>query len=105
MPNRISTLLDRLTPQQVKRARVLRSYQTVFGTDAGRMVLNDLINVHGVMRTSMFTGDDAGDGAERAIRMAFAEGERNVVLRIVVQLGLDWDHFHTLIQEESDNET
>ncbi len=105
MPNNLSTLLDRLTPAQVKRARILRAYHDVFDTPQGKIVLRDLASKHGLLSTSMFRAEENPDGAGRALTMAFAEGERNVVLGLLDSLSVDWDKFINLMQEDSDSET
>lgn len=55
-------------------------YQKVFDTPEGIQVLNDMVSVHKVLSSS-FDKDP--------MQMAFNEGERNVVLRILHILNLD----------------
>jgi hypothetical protein len=98
VPNRISRLLDNLTPESRKQIRVAQAYVELFESEAGQIVLNDLAARHGVMRTSMF----AGEGADKALHMAFAEGERNVVLGIVERMGLDFETYLERTSEEAE---
>lgn len=49
-------------------------YKKLFNTDEGQSVLHDLMKTHGVLR-SVFSTDP--------IAMAYAEGQREVVLRII----------------------
>jgi hypothetical protein len=55
-------------------------YQKVFDSPEGIEVLNDLVAVHRVL-SSTFDKD--------SLQMAFNEGERNVILRILHILNLD----------------
>jgi hypothetical protein len=60
----------------------VRAYQEVFATDNGKIVLEDLKYAHHMMSSTY--KKDLQDG-----ELAFREGERNVVLRIVHILGQD----------------
>lgn len=98
MLNRASKLADLLTPEAVKRARVLRAYRDVFDSPQGRVVLNDLAAKHGLLATSFAR---ASESETKAIDMAFAEGERNAILGILHSLSIDWDQFQELTKEEA----
>lgn len=57
-----------------ERAERIRAYKRVFESDDGKLVLSDLIKVCHVFNTVM----DANP-----VEMAYKEGERSVVLRIL----------------------
>lgn len=63
-------------------AQVFRAYQAVFMTPAGEIVLEDLKKA-GHMYGSLI---DPGDRQIDPMRMAIAEGERNMILRILAIL-------------------
>lgn len=73
---------QQLSQEQFERVRKLVStYQYVFSTPEGKLVLEDLERSHHVHSTTF------SPQAEKAIY--FAEGERNVVLRIKALLNRD----------------
>jgi hypothetical protein len=55
-------------------AALVRDYQAVFGSPIGIKVLHNLMETHGVLRSVW--SEDTG-------KMAFLEGQRSVVLRIM----------------------
>lgn len=59
----------------------LRAYQAIFKNEAGSIVLDDLKQAHYIEGPLVH-----GTGPIDPIRMAMAEGERNVVLRIMAIL-------------------
>ena len=63
-------------------AQVFRAYQAAFMTPAGEIVLEDLKKA-GHMYGSLI---DPGDRQIDPMRMAIAEGERNMILRILAIL-------------------
>lgn len=63
-------------------SQVFRAYQAVFMTPAGEIVLEDLKKA-GHMYGSLI---DPGDRQIDPMRMAIAEGERNMILRILAIL-------------------
>lgn len=73
--------------QTVQRERVA-DYKTVFETDAGARVLNDLMQYAHILHPSYVKGDSA--------HTAFREGERNVILRILAILGKEPKDIKTL---------
>jgi len=56
-------------------------YKEVFGTEAGKLVLNDICTRFGMMRNS--NPEDSND------KMRFMEGQRNVCLFILAQVDAD----------------
>lgn len=70
-----------------------RAYQTVFGGERGKEVLQDLVIFCGSKRSS-FSSD--------ALEMAFREGRREVWLRIEQHLNLTDDDIWNLFQREKE---
>jgi hypothetical protein len=68
-------------------------YQNTFRSEHGKRVLNDLVSQHFVMG-STFNGD--------VQTMAFQEGQRQVVLRILTVLKLDAEKVQNLIRESDE---
>lgn len=68
----------------------LVDYKTTFNSEAGKKVLIDLINAHWMTRPTFH---------ESATEMAFREGERNVVLRILHMLNVDASKMLHIIEE------
>ncbi len=65
--------------------RASKFYKDTFNSDAGKEVLADLMDTHG-FTTTTFPGEKSMDGQAQALDMAFREGERNVILRILTLL-------------------
>ena len=69
---------------QIKRAKKhvnkFSDYQEAFGTEPGKRVLHDMIKTHYVMGSTFDINPS---------EMCLREGERNVVLRILHNLGVD----------------
>lgn len=74
--------------QQLAR---ITDYKAVFGTPAGKRVLLDLMNVHGIL-APMYNGDRVG--------FFIKEGQRTVVLRILNVLGIDEAQLRERINED-----
>lgn len=67
-----------------KNKKVLRdSYKLMFDTEAGRIVLNDMIKRYFMLRPTYIQGD--------AMTSAFNEGRRSVMLEILAMLNYDED--------------
>ena len=64
-----------------KKIHTLRAYQAVFNNEAGAQVLEDLKRAHYVNGPLV-----SAPGPLDPMRLAMAEGERNVVLRIMAIL-------------------
>ncbi len=78
------------------QAALFADYQRAFKDGPGRKVLLDLMNTHHVMGP-LFDKDP--------LEMAFSEGERNVVLRILSYLKVDTQKMFADIEEaEKQNE-
>lgn len=65
---------DRSKQINKKRLAKVQDYQKFFSTEHGKRVMYDLFNAHGMMRPT-FSKDP--------MELAFNEGERNVILRIL----------------------
>jgi hypothetical protein len=66
-----------MTPE--KLAAIRQAYRTVFATPEGRIVLTDLMTAH-YMQSNL--------PMDTVNNMIFAEGQRNVVLRILTIIGI-----------------
>jgi hypothetical protein len=81
--------------EQRAYARLI-DYKRTFATVSGQRVLQDLMDTHGMLRSSFSPGD--------ASQVAFKEGERNVILRIMAMLKMDPKKFLKHLEEiENDN--
>jgi hypothetical protein len=76
-----------------KLAKVL-DYKRTFSSQAGTRVLHDLMHAH-YMLGPTFTKTDPNE-------VAFREGQRNVVLRILTLLDHDPEKLRVLIREATD---
>jgi len=56
-------------------------YQEVFGTESGKLVLNDMCNKFGVLKSPSPSSTEA--------EMRYAEGQRNVALFLLAQVDYD----------------
>lgn len=63
-----------------EKARVVRAYREIFNSEAGKVVLHDLAKSCHVYHSTM----DANPN-----ELAYKEGERSVVLRIIRTLNID----------------
>jgi hypothetical protein len=81
-----------------KQVDRVRTYRTVFNSEDGKKVLHDLMRTHHVI---------GGLPAKDPYEMYRAEGERNVVLRILSLLNIDpiqfEKHLKDTLQSEADN--
>ena len=66
------------------------AYQKVFGTPDGKLVLQDLMQAHHMLNSTL--GQDLNSTLVQ-------EGERRVVLRILSILKMDVNHLHERIEE------
>jgi len=76
-----------------KHKSMMVDYKRVFGTEQGQRVLNDLIASHYVM------GSTYGRGENAAMDLAFREGQRQVVLRIMTIMKYDPEQVANQIKE------
>jgi hypothetical protein len=79
-----------------KVARTM-DYKRTFSSEQGRRVLHDLIAAHNVMTPTYVKGD--------AIDMAYREGGRNAVLRILTILETNEEAMQKLIRESNNGST
>lgn len=87
-----SELDDLLYPERRGLLELAQAYRDAFSSDAGRAVLRDLIETHGVLQSVRFAGGTADDFYAR-------DGERTVVLRILEMTNLRWDDIERLLAE------
>lgn len=81
--------------KESKKAQMIRAYRTVFGTDDGKKVLNDLCKSCHVLHSTM----DANPH-----EMAYKEGERSVILRILRTIEIDPFELDRLIKKGQSEE-
>ena len=81
---------------QKKRKVLDAAYKRIFNSHDGKLILQDLIEQHRVLNSS-FSKD--------ATEMAFAEGERNVVLRILSLIDTSSEAILKKIKEHSERNT
>ena len=65
-----------------KESAVLQSYKRVFGTPDGQVVMRDMMAAHHFESSTLRAAGNPID----PLMLAVAEGERNVVLRIITFL-------------------
>lgn len=85
---------DQMAKSVKKRLSLIQDYKRVFSSEQGKRVLHDLMNEHGFLKSS-FTKD--------AHEMAFKEGGRNAVLRIMSVCEMDPDLVEKHILEANRN--
>lgn len=71
-------------------------YKRVFGSEQGQRVLNDLIANHFVMNTTYSRGSQA------ELDMAFKEGQRQVVMRMMTIMNYDPEQVEKQIKESDE---
>lgn len=72
------------------RYKVIKSYMEVFNTEAGKEVLEDMMKTFHVLNSTHSTD---------ALEMAYREGERSVVLRILKTINTDPSELLRMFQE------
>lgn len=78
-----------------EQLELLLAYRNVFGTATGEKVLNDLIKRY-ILRSSMH---------DNPTRIAFSEGERNVVLTILTALNINEDNLRERVNNVKTSNT
>lgn len=73
-----------------------QKYKQAFTTASGKAVLLDLLSEHYMMKPVF-------QGTEDAIGIAFRDGQRQVVLRILSIMQLDIGEIYMLLKEGDDN--
>ena len=79
-----------------KQKEMVSTYKRVFTSDDGRRILSDLMNVCGMQRSS-FDSDP--------LKMAYHEGERAVVLRILKSVNVSafqLNNWFKMIEKQQD---
>ena len=71
-------------------------YKRVFGTEQGKRIMQELIQAHYIMQPVM---------NKDPLVMAFKEGQRNVVLRILNILETSEEQMHKLLRETHSENT
>lgn len=71
-------LLDRFKRAHARQEAMRQAYQDTFGSDAGRLVLHDILSRGGLLETSQVGGDSH--------TTAFREGRRAIALEIINNL-------------------
>lgn len=73
-------------------------YKHTFTTKQGKAVLLDLLQEHFMLRNT-YNGPEPDDGRG----MAFKEGQRSVVIRILTMMDLDVAEMHLLLKQGDDD--
>jgi hypothetical protein len=71
-------------------------YANTFGSEEGKRVLHDMMRTHKFLTPTLASGNDP-------IEMAFFEGQRNVILRILTYLNMDVEAINRLVSEGERN--
>jgi hypothetical protein len=79
-----------------KHKTMMMDYKRVFGSEQGRRVLSDLIANHFVMNSTYSRGPQA------ELDMAFKEGQRQVVMRLMTIMKYDPEQTAQAIKESDD---
>ena len=91
------TTLDAGAREVAQRAVArTENYKQAFSTESGKAVLLDLLAEHYMMKPVF-------QGTEDAIGIAFRDGQRQVVLRILATMQLDVSEIYMLLKEGDDN--
>lgn len=73
------------------RYAVIRAYKDLFATPSGKIVFHDLLKQTHLLKTSFAAGNSDVT--------AFKEGERNIGLKILANIGYDEKELQKLYQE------
>lgn len=103
MPTETFGPFNRITKRGRRKLRLAQAYRDVFSSENGRMVLADLLVQHGLYRPSMDPGASA-DGMAGALKTAFREGEKNVLLGLMYNINLDHQKLQDLLIEQAEDE-
>ena len=93
MAKKLSDTTKNVAEKALARAE---SYKRAFTSKEGKLVLLDLMKEH-YMLTTVF------QGREEALGIAFRDGQRNVILRILTIMGLDTAEIYMLLKEGEKN--
>lgn len=92
---------EQKTQEQLRSERKfaqLADYKKTFGSEQGKRVLYDLMNSHFIMGPTNPRGSDPYE-------MAFNEGQRYVLLRIMTMLKVSPERMNQLIEESNNHAT
>jgi len=81
--------------KQSKKARIVQAYRSIFNSDQGKEVLHDLCKSCHIFHSTM---------DQNPHEMAYKEGERSVVLRILRTLEIDPFELDRLIKKGQSEE-
>lgn len=79
-----------------KVASRVQDYKQAFATKAGKAVLLDLMQEHYMLKPTY-------QGTEDAIGIAFRDGQRNVILRILATMEYDASELYVLLRQGEEN--
>jgi len=90
----------RSAPKEVVEKAIVRTtnYKQAFSTAQGKAVLLDLLSEHYMLKNTYY-GPENDEGRS----MAYREGQRTVVLRIMQMMGLNTAEMYLLIKQGDDN--
>lgn len=72
-----------------ERDKLIRAYQDTFGTESGKVVLLDMMKRYRVFAVHYLPGDQlALDGQGMALRNAWNQGQRSVVVETMSRLNM-----------------
>lgn len=81
------------TKRMAKKVSVrVENYKQAFSSKAGKAVLLDLMQEHYMLKPTY-------QGTEDAIGIAFRDGQRNVVLRILATMNFDASELYVLLRQ------
>ena len=72
---------------------ILDSYQKIFSTEDGQMVLYDMMKTNGMFTTTF---------NENPVTMAYLEGRRSFISDLITLLGKDSKQLHKLMKEQEE---
>ena len=93
MNKKLSTATKRVAERTLVR---VNNYKQAFSTPMGKAVLLDLMQEHYMLKPTY-------QGTEDAIGIAFRDGQRNVVLRILATMEFDASELYVLLKQGEEN--
>lgn len=79
-----------MSSEDSERQKLIKAYQDTFNTESGKMVLHDLMRRHRVFSVHYLPGDQlTPDGIGMAVRNAWNQGQRSVVVEIMGRLQMN----------------
>ncbi len=86
--------------RETQAKKVKAAYEKIFESDDGKIVLLDLIKSTGLMAPSLNTTRQIESGLE----MAFNDGAKSVVTRIIQQVKMKPEKFLEILEQSQSNE-